>query len=75
MGKNVKARIMHTVPHMARIANVVNRSFVLLNSSTVDLAELNFVDAQLINPADSRSEEEVSGALNQLLLAGTAGGV
>ena len=54
-GKNVKARIIHTTPAAARIANVVNRSFVDEMSSIDDLAVDSLAEAQFIRPADSSS--------------------
>jgi hypothetical protein len=55
IGKNVNARIIHTIPIPARIANVVNLSFVFDKSSTDDFAAETFALAQFINPADSSS--------------------
>ena len=55
IGRKVKARIIHTIPIPARIANVVNRSFVFDKSSIEDFAELIFALAQFIRPADSSS--------------------
>ena len=55
MGRNVKASIIQTTPIAARIANVVNLSFVEARSSIEVFAELSFELAQFINPADSSS--------------------
>ena len=51
----MNARMIQTNPIPARIANVVNRSFVDWRSSIDERAVEILADAQFINPADSSS--------------------
>lgn len=55
IGKKVKAIIMQAVPQRAKMANIVNLSFVFCNSSTDERAAVIFVEAHPISPADSSS--------------------